>query len=106
MDSLELLHDFCDKCRIEAKGITIDDIYTKILDMQFAPGKKKSGESDKERAVEFKENYGINLDEHHIRLFYLGSTRMRWRRPETTEKEGYLPGGFAFNGLEDIFESQ
>ena len=106
MDSLKILHTFCDNIRTGAKGIAIDQIDTEIMDMQFTDERIKFKKSDQRMILRFREKYGLELTEDTVRQFSVSSCALRWRRPATREKEGYLPGGFSFNGLTDIFESQ
>jgi len=102
MDSIQNLYSFVKKLPEKAKGISIVELHVEVLDMLFEDTSKRLEKIGKDTIQKFREEYGIILDMEQVKFSYLSSCRLRWRRPEK-EEDGYLDGGFSFNGLTDIF---
>lgn len=56
-------------------------------------------------ANDFFNQYKIHLKEEDYDVLFLTTYGLEWYRPETFSKEGYLEGGFSFNGLEDLYSN-
>lgn len=103
MNNIENILNFAKNIRSEAKGIVISDQNTKMLESLLSGDNKKIKKLNEMRHLRFLEAYHLDLDEHQLMLFYLSSGSLKWHRPEQQSKEGFLSGGFAFNGIEDVF---
>ena len=53
---------------------------------------------------DLKIQHGLNLKPDEADIIFLTSYGMDWWRPERFSKEGFLTGGFSFNGLSGLFE--
>lgn len=102
MDSIKNLYRLVNEIPNKAKDISILKADVKILDTLFIGDSKKIEKLSRETIDELKEEYGISIDMSDVEFSYLTSCRFKWKRPEK-ETEGYLEGGFIFNGLTDIF---
>lgn len=106
MGNLSNIYSFISRINKKSNGIIVDAQDVKIAEMIIKGKNERFANQDTERKSEFKEKYNIDLTSEQLEDFYLTSCKLKWRRPEQLPGEGYLPGGFAFNGITPLFESQ
>ena len=106
MNNLENIYLFIKSINEKSNGIIVDVQNVEIAEMIVKGKKEKFVNQDNVRKSEFKEKYNIDLTNEQLEDFYLTSCKLKWKRTEQLSGEGYLLGGFAFNGLTPLFESQ
>ena len=106
MNNLENIYLFIKSINEKSNGIIVDVQNVEIAEMIVKEKKEKFVNQDNERKSEFKVKYNIDLTNEQLENFYLTSCKLKWKRTEQLSGEGYLPGGFAFNGITPLFESQ
>jgi hypothetical protein len=106
MSSLQNLYSFIKDTKERSNGIVVDEENTEILEKLIKGDRKKFENQNKQRETEYKENYDITLTNEQLDQYYLSSTSLKWRRPEQASGEGYLSGGFSFNGFTTLFKFQ
>jgi hypothetical protein len=57
----------------------------------------------KKRIDDYENNDSITLNSENVYTTFLNFFSLKWSRPEKKTREGYLSGGFKFNGLIDIY---
>lgn len=104
MQSLKKLYSFLEETMKESTKIEVEESDYETLGMFLTGDIKKFEKLDATKIAGLKEKYGVNIAEDHYGLLYLGSTSLRWKRPEQKPEEGFLSGGFAFNDINDIYK--
>jgi hypothetical protein len=63
---------------------------------------KKNEDLLTDMVEDIKDQIGLALKPHETDIIFLTSLGMEWSRPEKYSKEGFLSGGFSFNGLSGL----
>ncbi|NML21665.1 hypothetical protein HHL16_12310 [Pseudoflavitalea sp. G-6-1-2] len=104
MPAIKNLYTFLQNIRKKSVNIDVEVLDTESLDPLFSGGADETKELDEQRKEKFKTTYGIALSKEQIDYFHLTSCILRWNRSEQEPKEGLLSGGFAFNGISNLFK--
>ena len=104
MPAIKNLYTFLQNIRKKSVNIDVEELDTESLDPLFSGGADQNKELDEQRKEKFKKLYGIELSKEQVDYFHLTSCILRWNRSEQEPKEGLLSGGFAFNGISNLYK--
>lgn len=102
MNNLNKLLEFSGKLK-ETESIQTE-IRGESTIQAFQKKIKKNSELLSDMVEDLKLQYGLDLKPDEADTIFLTSYGIEWSRPETFSKEGFLTGGFSFNGLSGLFE--